>query len=551
MKKDKLTPILVGMANTMFIICIVFLLTTSLFSTVYMTDETKIYFVSDSILRNLIFIMVAFALVYICSRLRISGALNRINALAGKIKWIIATLIVVMAVVWVVANQVIPGADQYELQKAAAELSSGNYATFEPGGYLDRYHFQCGYVLFICMLTPIIGTYNYLFWMLLNVAALIPLLLGIVKLCEMFKIEDAVQTLLLIILGAASPLIMYTTFPYGNILGLASIVWMVVFALKYIDKPGILYLFLSAALFVLALIFKGTYLIWGVAVLIYSIYRAIKDKNIKMLFLSIALILGYLFNSLVPISVCRAISGYDINQGVGQWAWLAMGLQEGGAAPGWWNGYNWYTYDGNGFNSEATNYVAKIVFRKRCAEFYHNIPYAFKFFWQKLASEWNNPTFQGFYYNSVREISNERCGIVDWILSNKGVHFESICLNFVQVNTLFGSLLYGMKKKKTDEDIRKMLFPIIFVGAFVFFTLWEAQAQNIWVFFILLIPYAIEGYLSLAKAIGEKKIVEYLKDNYVKYIFVGIAFILIVGVYHFMCPGCLTCNTAEYLELLK
>ena len=89
----------------------------------------------------------------------------------------------------------------------------------------------------------------------------------------------------------------------------------------------------------------------------------------------------------------------------------------------------------------------------------------------------------------------------DYIDSNKlEIHIDDL-----------GIYVLNYKKIQTLE----LIFPIVFIGGFLFHLIWEAKCQYTITYFILLIPYAIVGY----KIIGEKLLKLYnTKIKKLKYI---------------------------------
>lgn len=80
-----------------------------------------------------------------------------------------------------------------------------------------------------------------------------------------------------------------------------------------------------------------------------------------------------------------------------------MGLQDGKMAPGWWNGYNNQVYLNNNFQYDTTKKAVIEEIFHTVKSYTEDIGATISFFVKKIASEWNNPTFQTLWMMSERE----------------------------------------------------------------------------------------------------------------------------------------------------
>ena len=79
---------------------------------------------------------------------------------------------------------------------------------------------------------------------------------------------------------------------------------------------------------------------------------------------------------------------------------------------------------------------------------------AVRFFVEKIASQWNNPTFQSLWYYNVREAMIERSPWVESVINGTGARVLCTIANYLQSFFLFGNLsylVYRWKKIKLDE----------------------------------------------------------------------------------------------------
>ncbi len=171
---------------------------------------------------------------------------------------------------------------------------------------------------------------------------------------------------------------------------------------------------------------------------------------------------------------------------------------------GWYNGYNRKVYRKNKYDYEKADTKAKEEITKRLEKFKNEPSYAFDFYYKKLVSQWNNPTFQGLWINDIRKNLNSKPFYVRDVLGKTPLN-ESLnqYMNILQTIILFGALMYIIIDYKKING-KQLFFITIFIGGFLFHILWEAKGQYTITYFLLLIPYCIKGYDILSEKINVK-----------------------------------------------
>ena len=213
-----------------------------------------------------------------------------------------------------------------------------------------------------------------------------------------------------------------------------------------------------------------------------------------------------------------------------------MGLQDSSRAPGWYNKYNADSYKEAGYDSKKQAEAAKEQIARSLQQYADDPAAAMEFFEQKTASQWNNPTFQGFWNVQVRDSAIEQGAFTKWLLSEQGANTMAGYLNYVQFFILLGVVLWcvsalsptlartankrgprtpatprhaGNVREMSGEELRAIVLPLVFLGGFICHLFWEAKCQYTIPYFELLLPLAVIGYarfLSLARAKAEKKL---------------------------------------------
>lgn len=314
--------------------------------------------------------------------------------------------------------------------------------------------------------------------------------------------EAAKYILLMLILFI--PYSMYITFVYGNIIGFTLSSLAILLQAKYFKSEKIWYILAIAICMYVAMFLKQNYSITLIAMIILFITQIIFNKKLKYIIPVIVLILSYVLVNPTTDLLMRKITGLETSTGTPSQSYIAMGLQEGDCAPGWINNYNIRVYQYNDFNTEKARQESNENIKQSLNHFKNDPNYALNFFGQKIASQWNNPTFQCIWINQGRKSESkysdlEKSVLCDGLLS-KAIYEYS---NIFQTLVLFGTALYiviDFKKIKLQE----LIFAIIFIGGFIFHIIWEAKCQYTLPYFVLIIPYAVIGYYKLAGEVERK-----------------------------------------------
>ena len=92
------------------------------------------------------------------------------------------------------------------------------------------------------------------------------------------------------------------------------------------------------------------------------------------------------------------LNGGDKVEGLPMITYVAMGLQDGKCAPGWYNVYNYTVYVENQFIQENTIAAAKEKIIDIVRQYPQNITASVSFFIKKIVSQWNNPTYGSLFH---------------------------------------------------------------------------------------------------------------------------------------------------------
>ena len=471
--------------------------------------EEKTFFVKNNPLTGILGILVFTFLIKLLSTPKIWNFLQKY----GHIITGICTVLFCGFMLWWITHTVFWFyGDMEKVYMCAGNLLAGDFSQWKPGGYAYMWPFQDGLILFVAGLLKVFTVnQTYYIFPAINVVFSV---LTIWSVCRTWKILSEDKALLClqgIFMVCYLPYAFLSMLLYGNQIGYGFSALAVYLAVKYTHTGHLRNLILSAICMTLGICFKPNCMILFIgicAILCLDIFAAkISRKQLmkKIVFTVFFIILVPTASALPEICV-EQMSGMQIAGGNSKWAHIAMGLQESDMAPGWYNCYNENLFVQNNYDTEKTAADAKLSIMSSIENFVHNPAYAWEFFNKKNASQWNNPTFECFHIQNSRNTSLELSGFVLSAINDGGkLNILLIyVLDIMQSVLLFGILIYFLHTK--DRDHRQFIWALLFIGAFAFWTFWEAKSRYVAPYFLFLMPYAFMGYRILADRFKERKI---------------------------------------------
>ena len=140
-----------------------------------------------------------------------------------EIRRVFLLLIGLTALLFVLGTQKKPGTDQLNIMTIARDWHHGVDRISTPDEYLYIFHNQRGIVWFIWLLSFVAGEMNFLAFQIVNVLCLVWFYASMMDLADALapKEEPSCGGLLLLLGTVFLPMILYTGFIYGTIIGLA------------------------------------------------------------------------------------------------------------------------------------------------------------------------------------------------------------------------------------------------------------------------------------------------------------------------------------------
>ncbi len=325
--------------------------------------------------------------------------------------------------------------------------------------------------------------------------------------------ENTVCCIYLILTGLSLPFILYTSFLYGEIPSIAAISASMFFLICIIhdeNNIGKTKLIIFSALFVLftalSVFLRKNSLIYVIALSIVLVIEWIKRKKLLYPLLLIAAVVCSLGILPAVLKIYETAVGRTVLPGVTALSYFAMGMQEAERGCGWYNGFNFLTYESSGLDTDLANEISRNAIIERLNFFRENPAYAAKFYLQKYASQWADGTYAS-RQATWAELGGRSSFMQSLYTGSLGKAFTIFC-DVHQSLIYIGAFLYYLKniiasKKSADATSFFLHLGFIYVfGGFLFHMLWEANSRYIFPYSIFLIPYAAAGlshFVSLIK----------------------------------------------------
>ncbi len=487
---NKLEKILKGMIVTIFAALAILLTVASYTATTEITGFEDLYFIDDSVLKNILCVVLCFAVFYGGYRLLDKMTLSACR----RMVIVISVAVALFLTVWILLVRLQPISDQKVLIRIAQELIDGDFHAFLPGGYMEEYPFQNTMVLYLAALTLVFGPQTFIAAQLINIPFYFLGIYAVYRLLRFMGFGE--KTALCAYLGMLLwfPFACYTTFIYGTIIGFSFAMVSLASAYRYFHSGQWKDMLISTLMMGLSVSFKSNYMIVMVALVLVMFFYVFHSRKAVSLLCIVAVTAGTLLLPQVFDLLMESRTHIKTSKGIPKVAWVAMSISDNDRY-GWCEGYNDYVYKRNNCDYDATQKECIRKIQDRLVEMRNMPQKTIMIFKKKMMSIWNNPTFQGFGIMMERPTDGSPPSwMLDMVQDNeKGNRVALELLNIAQSVIWTGVLLYLLCRYRR-LTIFELLFAIILIGVFLFHIFWEAKSQYTIYCFYLMIPYCVAGY---------------------------------------------------------
>lgn len=431
----------------------------------------------------------------------------------GAFAVVVAVAYVLTGFYLVVFGRSMPNSDSWVVYEMAKEMASGDLSIINPTrSYMSYYPQQIG----ICAFLSWIIRFVRLFPITVEEFHFVMLFYSVFEGITVFALYKAVDALwgnekidfaFLYLSLLNFPLLMYSEYLYGEIPALMFFslgAWML--ANLFAGKGRLsIDMVLSVIFFGMSVFVRKNSIILILGVFIALFFETIRTKKIRFLLTGIAI--GIVAFSVLPMTVkhYEKKSGGTLTTGVTALSYFAMGMQEGPTGPGWYNGFNFDTFEKSGCNPEAANEIAKEAIAARKAEFKESPSLALDFYWRKFVTQWVDGTYSS--RESTHVYYGDRSAFISKIYEETyGKYYILVC-NIVQSIIFLGCLIWAVTSfgKRNGDFLWKSFIFIGVFGGFLFHMIWEANSRYILTYACLLYPYAAAGFGRILSGRGYRK----------------------------------------------
>lgn len=383
------------------------------------------------------------------------------------------------------------------------------HAVPSPHAYFSYYPFQTGPMLWYVFAGSIFGSHNIIAFQILNAFAITGLVAALWRLGTLIGLDDAGHAALATLLATCVPLLMFATFVYPNAVGFSiTVAGVVLIAQAFrVQHAWQCVLALVSGFLVcgIGVILKSTFIILMLAAIIGIVL--VVAANRKWWQGAVAIVsfgAAYMITKL-PLCIIEHITHQNFGKGMPMLSWITLGLNEREPTmPGWWTGIPLHTFHETHGDYARQSQVAKDFVMERMQYFAHNPGDGTRFFSEKLASEWAEPTFMTSLYSQYGSSAHGFSGLPQWLLSGTGAarltSYENIAQTVLYALALAGvvamltSVVRSAKHPMEDSTIFARTFLCAaFLGGFLCYLFWEAKGIYTLPFYLLLFPLAAYG----------------------------------------------------------
>lgn len=427
-----------------------------------------------------------------------------------------------------------PAADAMTVYTMAEMVSRGDLSIVHPtDSYLSYYPQQIGLTTFLAGILWVLNKFTlpiaeYHFVKLVYLAMICAATVAQGNIVRRLWKNDSATAVFLMLSALNLPYIVYATFIYNEIpsycffsVGACLLTELFVgtsenrgednkgIGNKGKENKGIKNLvlaLLSIVCFALAVLLRKNILVLIIAVVITVIFQWIGRRKWEWLAYGIAVAVCSIMILPTVLSVYEKAAGSTVNSGVTAKSYFAMGMQESdGRGPGWYNGFNYDTFEQSGCDPVAADIISDAAIKERMDYFGKNPGKAVSFYSRKIATQWFDGTYASL--QATWATMSDRSQFFNQVYEGKYNFAFVIYCEALQSLVYVGAFICALRMvvKKEKKCFWKYMFAIGVFGGFLFHILWEASSRYIVTYSLLLLPYSAMGIAAAIKKIGTGK----------------------------------------------
>lgn len=453
---------------------------------------------------NLKYLIITFGIIAII--LIGSSKLKRIFK-SQKLKMIgigsILIIYVLLQILWINKINAFPSYDQERVYDTAVLMYEGRTEDMLKSEYLEKYPQQITLATLYVGIFKMFNSTNILILQYINAIANAVTILAIILISNQLGKKyqtNKIRTMLISISFLTLPLL--STFIYGDILSIPMCMFAIYFIMKYSESTKIRFAIISMILMAAAYISRMNNLIYIIALTIYLCLDILKieQKSIQEILKKIVIIILFVVVSMLPARVIKSYWQHKLQlekeNKFPTMGFVYMGMQEGERAKGWYNQEAELGFK----DHEVAEKTYKIKIQERINHFISHPMYFIEFYAKKTASMWAENTYASLWYNKghnfgivgMEETIEEKAMLayqtretdkmVDSLMNSVQIWQKAIVL------IIFSWTILVLVKYRKNLSNEILLLVTVFIGGFLFHTIWEAKSRYIISYIVVLIP---------------------------------------------------------------
>lgn len=462
--------------------------------------------VKDNPIWNLLIFAGAVLLCQVIKR-KLSGRLHLSGKTSRFFPWIVSAIVLALSLLWVAICHVKAKADGGQLCYIAGLVMEGRFGTMIPPGYMSYNPHQFSLLFVIQLLFKLFGVGNYQAFQYMNALCMPLLFYAGYRIMELSDIREETRVYYVLLFLTNIPVFLYIAYVYGEITSITFtmvLMWQVLRFCKERKKISILW---GTLAIVFACIMRMNSLIVLIAAAIVLVVYGVREARPSAIGW-IALMLFCIFVSDAAIkNYYENISGNKVLDGIPHISYVRMGLEDGERGPGWYDQSNYEAMIRHDYDTELTAQDEKQEVKARLRQFWEDKTYGIDFFRRKILSQWNSPTYHGFYETAAFNCKKEE---LPWLI--RQIYFDKIEMlksfvnryQFVLYLSTAVAVIAALLKRKEERHLEDRILLIAIVGGFLFSIMWEAMSRYVLPYVVYMVPMAAMGMGDLQELISRK-----------------------------------------------
>ena len=398
--------------------------------------------------------------------------------------------------------------DQIQVFSAACLFNTDNFINLSKGGYINMYPQQLGYIGYLQLLFRLFGKGDFYIAQVANCVWIGATVYMLCQCVNAFTKDHIVRLLSAVLFAIFLPVLLMGSWVYGDIPSLFFVAVAYYLFLRMHKDMTVWCVVGCVASLILAVLFRKNALIFVIAFMVALLVEAMRAKKLLYVVVAVAIVCLPLLGVKAVEQHYENVSGYEVDGGIPSSMWIAMGMIEGDAKPGWFNNFcvpNYYAVD---CDREAAKVIASDKIKEQFNYYKENPVSALSFYKRKICTQWNDPLYGTIKMIEPDDVSTAT-GISKLICNNQ--HGMMVALSVIQSVIYIGAFFYCILKA-SKKTVAENVMLITLIGGFFFSILWEANGRYIFPYVYMLFPMAASGWKEiydngvtmLARKRGEK-----------------------------------------------